>query len=167
VIGRATALLLVLIAAALARRLGGEAGGSGTAFALGFALIAAALAGGIFERIRLPRITGYLVFGMVCGPYLANVVDRTMARDLQFVNGLAIALIAFMAGLELNFRHLAPRMTAMLRLGTAMLAVCYIGVFVCIWIAWPWLPIDPQSAGLTRVLRRACWPRSWSRSRPP
>lgn len=152
-IGRAAALAIVLATAALARGMAGEATGSGTALALGFALIAAALAGGIFERLRLPRITGYLVFGMVCGPYLANVVDRAMARDLQFVNGLAIALIAFMAGLELNFHRLAPRMSAMLRLGLTMLVVCYVGLFTVLWLVWPWLPIDPASTGLTRVLQ--------------
>ena len=39
-----------------------------TALALGFALIAAALVGALFERLRLPRVSGYLVFGLVCGP---------------------------------------------------------------------------------------------------
>ena len=33
-----------------------------------------------------------------------------MARELQIVNGLAIALIAFIAGLELNFARLRPQL---------------------------------------------------------
>ena len=32
---------------------------------------------------------------MVCGPYLANIITRPMARQLQFINVLAVVLIAF------------------------------------------------------------------------
>ena len=39
---------------------------------------------------------------MVCGPYLANIITRPMARELQLINGLAVVLIAFIAGLEMN-----------------------------------------------------------------
>ena len=56
---------LVTSAAATAER----GGGPGTALAIGFALIAASLTGELFERFRLPRISGYLFFGVVCGPY--------------------------------------------------------------------------------------------------
>ena len=38
-----------------------------TALALGFCLIAAALSGALLERFGLPRVTGYLMFGMICG----------------------------------------------------------------------------------------------------
>jgi NhaP-type Na+/H+ or K+/H+ antiporter len=60
--------------------------------ALGFALVAATLLGALAERVRLPRLSGYLVFGLICGPYLLNLLTPIMARQLQIVNGLAIAL---------------------------------------------------------------------------
>src|SRR5688572_321461 len=84
-------------------------GEASTALALLLALVAAALTGALFERIHLPRVSGYLIFGMVSGPYVANIITRPMASDLQLVNGLAIALIALIAGLELNYRRLQPR----------------------------------------------------------
>jgi Kef-type K+ transport system membrane component KefB len=156
VIGRAAALVLVLLTAMIVRRAGTEADATtGTALTLGFALIAASLAGALFENIRLPRITGYLVFGMLCGPYMANLVSRAMARELQIVNGLAIALIAFMAGLELNLARLAPRLGAMLKLGAVTLAVCYAGLFALLWTAWPWLPITPEASGSARLVQAA------------
>jgi Kef-type K+ transport system membrane component KefB len=122
-----------------------------TALALGFALIAAALTGALFERIHLPRVSGYLVFGMVCGPYLANIITRPMARDLQLVNGLAIALIALIAGLELNYRRLRPRLAAMTRLGAMTVALMYAVLLPLFWLAWPWLPIYPEASGAARV----------------
>lgn len=148
---RLIALILLLLTAALLTSYGGGDESHAVAFAFGFALIAAALAGDLFERIKLPRITGYLLFGMVCGPYVFNIISRPMARELRLVNGLAIALIAFIAGLELNFRRLLPRLGAMLRLGGVLLVVMYVGLFALAWLAWPWLPLLPEATGMARV----------------
>jgi Kef-type K+ transport system membrane component KefB len=148
---RTIALVLLLITAALisSSSRGNEPHSVG--FAFGFALIAAALAGELFERIKLPRITGYLLFGVLCGPYVANIISPVMARELTFVNGLAIALIAFIAGLELNIRRLRPALGAMLRLSGTLLVVMYFGLFAACWLTWPWLPILPDATGLARI----------------
>jgi Kef-type K+ transport system membrane component KefB len=149
---RLVALLLLLGTAVLVTRYGGSGSDPRSiGFAFGFALIAAALAGDLFERIRLPRITGYLVFGVVCGPFVANIISRPMARELTIVNGLAIALIAFMAGLELNFQRLLPRLRAMIAIGAIQLGVMYTALFALGWLVWPWLPILPEATGLARV----------------
>lgn len=148
---RTIALILLLLTAALLTSYGGADESHAVAFAFGFALIAAALAGDLFERLKLPRITGYLLFGMVCGPYVLNIISRPMARELRLVNGLAIALIAFIAGLELNFGRLLPRLGAMLKLGGVLLVVMYFGLFALAWLAWPWLPLLPEATGMARV----------------
>lgn len=121
------------------------------ALALGFALIAASIAGELLERLRLPRVTGYLLFGMVCGPYLANIITRPMARELQLINGLAVVLIAFIAGLEMNVQRLRPRLRAMLQMGGVAMIVIYAVLFAVFWLTWSWLGIAPELAGLQRV----------------
>jgi Kef-type K+ transport system membrane component KefB len=147
---RTLALVLLLLTAVVVTRYGADESRS-IGFAFGFALIAAALAGDLFERLRLPRITGYLLFGVVCGPFLGNIISRSMARELTLVNGIAIALIAFMAGLELNVRRLRPRLAAILRLGALQLGLMYGGLFAIGWLAWPWLPLMPEATGIVRV----------------
>ncbi len=149
---RLLALLLTLSVASLVVSWAPEGGqlARPSALALGVALIAAALAGELFERIRLPRLSGYLVFGLVCGPYLANIITRPMARDLQFVNGLAISLIALIAGLELNYNRIKPRLAVMLKLGTGTLLFMYAVLLPILWLAWPWLPIAPDATGSSR-----------------
>ena len=139
---------LVTIAVPMAK---GGSSGRPTALALGFALIAAALTGTLFERVRLPRVSGYLVFGMVCGPYVANIITQTMARDLQLVNGLAIALIALIAGLELNYTRLKPRLAAMTRMGGWIVGLMYAALAPLLWLVWPWVPVYPEAEGLLRV----------------
>ena len=54
-------------------------GSAGTALALGFTLLGAWIAGDLLRRLQLPRLTGYLLFGVLVGPYLGNVITTTMA----------------------------------------------------------------------------------------
>ncbi|HJR61488.1 MAG TPA: cation:proton antiporter [Vicinamibacterales bacterium] len=128
-----------------------------TALALGFSLIAAALSGALIERFGLPRVTGYLLFGMICGPYILNVITRPMARELQFINGVAVVLIAFIAGLEMNFERLRPRLRSMFQLGGIGMLGLYAGLFVAFWLGWPWLGLGTdvplmQKAAIVAIL---------------
>lgn len=148
---RALALLLSIAGAWLLARIGVDPTPRSTALALGLALIAATLTGSQFERARLPRVSGYLIFGLLCGPYLANVITRPMARELQILNGVAIALIALIAGLELNYAHLKTRLATMAALGGLTVLFMYIVLLPILWAAWPWLPIAPGLHGLPRV----------------
>ena len=149
---RIAALGIVLLAGWVAHRgaPAGEPVSSAVPFAIGFALIAAVLAGELVERLALPRVSGYLLLGLVCGPYVGNLITAPMARELQVFNGIAVALIAFIAGLEINVARLRPRARSLVTLATAVLGVMYAVILPVIWIAWPWLPIAPDASGLVR-----------------
>jgi Kef-type K+ transport system membrane component KefB len=122
-----------------------------TALALGVALLAASVSGDLLERLRLPRLTGYLLFGVICGPYLLNIITRPMARDLRALDGLAVALIALVAGLEMNVGRLRVRLPAIVGIGAVTMGVMYGVLLAVLWIAWPWLPIDASATGLARL----------------
>ena len=151
---RLLALAIILGTTAVVTNVGAtveRGGGPGTALAIGFALIAASLTGDLFERFRLPRISGYLFFGVVCGPYAGAILTPAMARELQIVNGVAIALIAFIAGLEINFVRLRPQLRAMLTMGGVMLALMWTTLTLVFFVAWSWLPIAPDAQGVSRM----------------
>ncbi len=145
--------LVLLLALALARV--ATPGSATTALALGIALLAASLAGDLLERARLPRLTGYLLFGVVCGPYLLNIITRPMARDLQLIDSLAVALIALVAGLEMNLGRLRRSLKAILALAGTTIGLMYVALLAVLWTAWPWLPIDPAASGLLRFAQAA------------
>lgn len=108
-------------------------GAAGTALACGYLLLTAFLAGSLFESVGLPRLTGYIVVGIVAGPAVLNLVSAPMVDNLQVFNGVAIALIALTAGVELDLRALRPLLrsvsflTVIAVIGTAALlsAVVY------------------------------------------
>ena len=119
--------------------------------AMGFALLAATVLGGLVEKVGLPRLTGYLLFGVICGPYALSLITPTMASQLQIVNGLAVALIAFIAGLELNFGRLMDRLATFTTFGAILILLTFGGILLTLLVVWPWLPIEPDATGTHRL----------------
>lgn len=83
---------------------------SKTLVSLGFILLAAYSFGEITFRLGLPRISGYLIAGIIFGPYSSfifqtnffSVFTEEVVKDLKLLNGLAIGLIALTAGGEIK-----------------------------------------------------------------
>ena len=151
---RLGALALLLLTVLVIRRTttgDGMADLRSTALAFGFALIAAALVGNLVERIRLPRLSGYLLFGLICGPYAADLISRSMAVELQQINGLAVALIAFVAGLEMNLGRLRETLPQISRMAAVILVGSLVFFTVLLVLAWPWLPFPPVESLVTRA----------------
>ena len=146
---RLAAVALVVVAMLVVRQIGPDVSedARGTALALGFTLIAALAAGEFLRRFKLPRLTGYLLFGLLVGPYLGNLITEGMARQLQLVTGLATTLIAFIAGLTLTIERLERRVSGVGIATGVTLAVAMVGLAALAWIAWPWLPVAPDASG--------------------
>jgi len=150
---QALALALTVAGVIWARRIAGDASepSAGTALVLGFTLIGAWLTGNVLKRVRVPQLTGYLVFGVIVGPYLGNVLTAAMAGQLAIVNGIATTLIALIAGLTLNVERLGDRLAPIAKTTAWTLAVPIAGLVAVGWFAWPWLPIAPEVTGLPRL----------------
>lgn len=97
------------------------AGTSGASLALGYVLLTAFFAGGIFKTMRLPKLTGYIAAGILVGPQVLGLVTERMVDQLGVVNGMAIALIALTAGAEMDLKAMRP-------LFRSIAAICLIAI---------------------------------------
>jgi Kef-type K+ transport system membrane component KefB len=70
--------------------------------AVGFLLLAGTLTSELLELVGLPHITGYLLAGMISGPYVLRLFDEDTVESLSPVNTLALSLIAIAGGAELD-----------------------------------------------------------------
>ena len=122
-----------------------------TDIALGFTLIAAFVTGEVLRRFRLPRLTGYLLFGLIMGPYLANLITQPMVQQLQAITGLATTLIAVIAGLMINLERLGSRVRNIARMTAVTLAISILGMFAVAWVGWTWLPVAPDASGVAKA----------------
>ena len=52
----------------------------------------------ITKRLRLPNVTGYILAGILLGPFCLNWVPRTIIEGTDFLADIALAFIAFSVG---------------------------------------------------------------------
>ena len=106
--------------------------------ALGFLLLAAHLGGELVKRLRLPRLTGFLVTGLVVGPAWLGLVRADEVAALRFIADGAVALIAFAAGSELTIERLRRDRVALARvtLGTTLFPFAVVALVVFSIHAW-------------------------------
>ncbi|MFH1743530.1 MAG: cation:proton antiporter [bacterium] len=156
-------IVLCLLLMALIRWLGSVTGGGGEqptlVLAMGFVLLAAFVSGRTSHRIHLPRITGYLLLGVLVGPHALNLITTQMSEGLLFVNGLAVSLIALSAGGELKMEWIADRFRQILTISLVGTAVVFFGVFGTVFLLidlLPFLPGDSLAVRCTVALVFGC-----------
>lgn len=64
----------------------------------------------LFQKIKLPLITGFIVTGVIAGPYVLNLIPKVAIDKILFVNDFSLAYIAFAAGSELFLKDLRSRL---------------------------------------------------------
>ncbi|UCE21388.1 MAG: cation:proton antiporter, partial [Candidatus Aminicenantes bacterium] len=74
--------------------------------AVGFILIFAFLIGKKITRLKIPQITGFILAGIFCGPYVMKFLSAGDVASLQLLDGLALSLIALTAGGEMRLAQL-------------------------------------------------------------
>jgi Kef-type K+ transport system membrane component KefB len=89
-----------------------ETEGSGAAdplmlAAIGFVILAAFAIAELLGKLGLPKLTGYVLSGIVLGPYLGDVLTHAVVDQMGMFQTLALGLIALMAGLQIDARALA------------------------------------------------------------
>jgi Kef-type K+ transport system membrane component KefB len=73
---------------------------------LAFVLILGLYAGRLFEKIKLPHITGYIISGVIIGGLLIIFDIGDLVEHLEIVSSVALGFIAFGIGTELEFGKL-------------------------------------------------------------
>lgn len=92
------------------------------------------------KRANLPLISGFLIAGIIVGPYVLGLVNEEALEELKIVDSLSLAVIAFAAGSELFLEELRSRFRSisLITIGNA-LAVPVLGVAAILFMA-PMIP---------------------------
>lgn len=108
--------------------------------ALGCLIIGGVLCGELAVRLRLPKITGYLVLGMVAGPHAVGLETARDANLLRLFEDLALGLIALTAGGEFRLAIIRRRLRPLL----AITAAHTVGIFLLVaGVLWVLLIVVP------------------------
>lgn len=98
--------------------------------------------GRIANLIRLPRVTGYIISGIVFGPYLLKIFGETSLDKLAFIPQFALGIIALIIGAGLSF-NLVKRLGIRLLLITLLESL---GAFFFVFISLYFLKMPIEAA---------------------
>ena len=68
---------------------------------IGVAIFGGTIGARVFQRLSIPRILGYVTIGILLGPVL-NIISQKTIRDLEPFNMFALGIIGFLIGGELK-----------------------------------------------------------------
>lgn len=129
---------LFVVAGLLVVMLGVRALGSGDALtlaAIGFVILTSFALAELLARAGLPKVTGYILSGVVLGPSVGAVLSDAVVAEMRMFNTLAVGLIALTAGLELELaalrrltRTLVATTIAKLGIAVPLVATCLIAI---------------------------------------
>ncbi|MCP4197645.1 MAG: hypothetical protein GY762_10900 [Proteobacteria bacterium] len=95
---------------------------------LGFLLLGTYIIATLLARTGFPKITGYIVGGMLFGPSMLGFLSSDVLNDLKLVDDLALTFIAFAAGGELRIAVLKDRKKSILFTLISLIVVVLLGV---------------------------------------
>ncbi|NBD11091.1 MULTISPECIES: cation:proton antiporter [Corallococcus] len=139
-------LLMALLAAITQAQAVRADAGTPVLLAAGALLLCGLFAGKVAKGMGLPRLTGYILVGVAVGPYALGFIPGAGVKGLELVKGLAVSLIALVAGTELHL-GLIRRVGA--RVALLCAAVCGVTFAVCFGATFALKPVLPFLAPMT------------------
>lgn len=107
-------------------------------FLIGFFIVAIAAnqISKVFQKIKFPLITGLIITGIIAGSSVLNFISKEALIKLNFLNEIALAIIAFSAGSELYLNELRSRIKSIKWMTFGQLVITFfMSSAVIYWIA--------------------------------
>ncbi len=104
-----------------------------------------------FRRGRLPLITGFLLTGMLAGPYLLGLLTDQMVRQLRFVDQIALGFIALAAGAEFDLAVMRKRLRVIASVASGLVVVTFVLGSLAFYLLSAFIPAFSSLPSLGRV----------------
>ena len=110
-------------------------------FLLGLLLLVSYVTGKLAADLGLPRITGYVVAGLLVGPSGVGIVTDADVTSFTLIDQVAIALIAFSAGAEIKLREVREAGRAIAAILVSEMAAVFVAVAGVVLLLKPYFPL--------------------------
>jgi len=119
--------------------------------AFGIVAVAAGKVAGVFQKLKLPLITGFLVIGLISGPEVLGLIEPEALSSLAFLNDIALAFIAFAVGTELYLNELRSRMKSIMMMTIAQVIVTFLLVSISMYLLLAIIPFAEEMKLAARI----------------
>jgi len=121
---------------------------------VGFAIVA--IAGHeiakVFQKIKFPLITGLIITGIIAGSSILNFIPSDTLPKLNFLNDIALAIIAFSAGSELYLKELRSRMNSIKWMTIGQLTITFLLSSIVIFYGASYIPFMAEVSPSIRMI---------------
>jgi Kef-type K+ transport system membrane component KefB len=116
--------------------------------AFGYLLLAAYFTARVVSRFNLPKLTGYLLAGVVAGPFVLGLVSHEMTFSLRVVSGAATCILGLTAGGELDLKRVKPILGTLrsITIFGVLFAMIALTGLLFLWVQIPDCMITPPSS---------------------
>jgi Kef-type K+ transport system membrane component KefB/CBS domain-containing protein len=101
---------------------------------VGLMLFAGLIGGEITAHLRIPRVTGYLLAGLLIGPSVAGLISKAELHNFDLIAQLALGLIMFNIGGRFKARHVRRFAGKLLTVGAFEMGLTWVVVGGVSWI---------------------------------
>ena len=109
---------------------------AGVLFEIGLILIIGYLFGNIANLFKLPRVSGYIVAGILMSPYMLGVIDKEFLDKSNIITHASLSIITFLIGSSLAWEKVKSlgKTIAYITLGEAEIAFLFVVVTMAVYL---------------------------------
>lgn len=111
-----------------------------TTMLTGIMLLSSYLLAISLKNIKLPKLSGYMLMGIILGPIGLNFLTHDILSNLKFLENLALSFIAITAGGEFKRERVRKILKTVIYLITGQSVFVFVGLFVLIIILAEYIP---------------------------
>ncbi len=122
-------------------------------FLVGFLIVAIAAneIAKVFQKIKFPLITGLIITGIIAGSSVLNFISPTAIHDLNFLNEIALSVIAFSAGSELYLNDLRSRINSIKWMTIGQLVITFVMSSIVIYFIASYIPFMAEMPSTHKI----------------
>ncbi len=141
---RFAAFVLMLTLVGIARLYPHQSGSNDAGLltlSFGMVILSGYLLGELLVHVKLPRISGYLITGMILGPFGVKFITESSIQNFALIDQIALALIALTAGGELHFSSIQRRWRGIACLTFFQISLVFLLSSAVFFYIIQWLPV--------------------------
>lgn len=122
-------------------------------FLIGFLIVAIAanVIAKVFQKIKFPLITGLIITGIIAGSSVLNFISSEALEKLNFLNEIALAIIAFSAGAELYLSELRSRINSIKWMTIGQVVIIFIMSSIIIYFVADTIPFMAEMPATHKI----------------
>jgi len=113
--------------------------------------LAANQIGKFLQKIKLPLITGLIITGLIAGSSVLNFITPESIEQLNFLNQITLAIIAFSAGSELYLNELRSRINSIKWMTIGQLVITFVLSSLAIYYIADYIPFMADMSSKSKI----------------